>query len=96
MGLSFHDDNSMEASVGSLYFVAADPNPTPEDGSIGIIDLDEEKQDTISDPVKWWPRILCDDELLLWFTMTSGSPPKGTGYENFECSHEINMSGSFR
>ena len=52
MGLSFHDDNSMEASVGSLYFVAADPNPTPENGSIGIVDLDEEKQDTISDPVK--------------------------------------------
>jgi hypothetical protein len=36
MGLSFHDEPSLEESVGSLRFEAADPNTVPGTGSISL------------------------------------------------------------
>ena len=34
MGLSFHDEPSLEEAVGSLQFAVEDPNPIPGTGSI--------------------------------------------------------------
>ena len=35
MGLSFHDESSMEASIGSLHFAPDDPkSPVSENGTI--------------------------------------------------------------
>ena len=36
MGLSFHDQESMEEVTSSLHFASDHPNPNPETGSIGI------------------------------------------------------------
>jgi hypothetical protein len=36
MGLSFHDEPSLEEAVGSLIFEAADPNAVPGTGSISL------------------------------------------------------------
>jgi hypothetical protein len=36
MGLSFHDEPSLEEAVSGLRFEAADPNAVPETGSISL------------------------------------------------------------
>jgi len=44
MGWSFHDKDSMEASIGSLVCVPPNPNPNPETGSLGIVESDQESR----------------------------------------------------
>ena len=49
MGLSFHDQDSfVEASIGSLRFRSATPNPIPRIGSNGITSGHEESEDDIN------------------------------------------------
>jgi len=45
MGLSFHDESSLEEVVGSLRFASDPPKPNSETGSIGIIDQERREDD---------------------------------------------------
>ena len=45
MGLSFHDERSLEEVVGSLRFASDPPKPNSETGSIGIIDQERREDD---------------------------------------------------
>ena len=42
MGLSFHDQNSMEEAVGSLQFARDAPTPNSETGRIDIVGQERE------------------------------------------------------
>ena len=45
MGLSFHDQNSLEEAVGSLQFARDGPTPNSETGSIDIVRQERREDD---------------------------------------------------
>ena len=45
MGLSFHDQNSMEEAVGSLHFAHDTPTPNSETGCINIVRQETREND---------------------------------------------------
>ena len=47
MGMSFHDQESMEEVTSSLHFASNNPNPNPETGSIGIEAEGQERREDV-------------------------------------------------
>ena len=45
MGLSFHDQNSLEEAVGSLQFARDAPTPNSETGSIDLVGQERREND---------------------------------------------------
>ena len=45
MGLSFHDESSLEEVVGSLRFASDPPKSNSETGTIGIVDQERRVDD---------------------------------------------------
>ena len=45
MGLSFHDQNSLEEAVGSLHFAHDTPTPNSETGSIDLVGQERREND---------------------------------------------------